>query len=79
MQAGIGQYELENLPVDPDAIGWLAASLIQVDVREKQAWLEEPGLDEILEELLRVYRREVSLLRVMLRRHPGREDLFSPN
>lgn len=79
MQAGLGQYDLEHLPEDPAAVAWLAAALVQVDAREKQAWLEALGLDEVLVELLRVYRREVSLLKTMLLRTPGKEDMFSRN
>lgn len=79
MQTGIGQYDLDQLPSDPVALAWLAAALIQVEMAEKQAWLDTPQGEDLVSKLLRAYLRELALLVALLDPHGDRRDVFSQN
>jgi Lon protease-like protein len=56
-----------DLPDDPLVLLYLAAALLQVPASEKQPLLEAPSASELLDATARLYRRENSLLRHMLR------------
>ena len=65
-QAAETPIEAEQLPQDPASLAYLAAIVAQVPPREKQSLLATPNAAELLEQERALYRREVSLLRVML-------------
>jgi Lon protease-like protein len=60
------EYELElshlEMPEDPLLLLYMAAAMLQVPLAEKQALLAEAGSRELLVSVMRLYRRELSLL-----------------
>ncbi|MFW5708671.1 MAG: LON peptidase substrate-binding domain-containing protein [Chloroflexota bacterium] len=62
------QFETMHLPNEPTALAYLSAVLLQVEPADKQPLLAARRLDEMIDMLLRTYRREVVLLDSML--HP---------
>lgn len=79
MKSGIGQYDVEQLPSDPVELAWLAAALIQVEITEKQAWLETRRGEEFLPILVNAYRRELALVHSLLESHEDQGGMFSAN
>lgn len=63
MADGLDLSGLE-LPEDPMTVLYLAASLLQVPPKEKQPALEAENAIGLLEQLVRLYRREIALLRI---------------
>lgn len=59
--------ELTTLPQEPLALGYLAAFLLQITAQEKQILLEHSSTEGLLDELLMLYRREVTLTRALHR------------
>jgi Lon protease-like protein len=79
-QAAESPFDPSRLPTDPAALAYLAAIVAQVAVAEKQTLLAIRRAADLLEHERALYRREVSLLREMLRRaQPPGESPFSPN
>lgn len=73
-------FDLKRLPADPVALAYLAAILVQVPLEEKQTLLAQPSVVELLTQERVLYRRETSLLRVMLNHRQGRNKAtFLPN
>jgi Lon protease-like protein len=62
-QADPFQHDEIQFPEDPVMMLHLAASLLQLPVVEKQPLLEISNAGELLHELLRLYRRDIVLLR----------------
>ncbi|HNT53591.1 MAG TPA: LON peptidase substrate-binding domain-containing protein [Anaerolineaceae bacterium] len=54
-----------DFPHDPLAQMYLAAALLQLPAIEKQVLLEAPGAPELLDSLLRLYRRENALQQIL--------------
>lgn len=73
-QVSDAELESSDLPHDPLAFGYLAAYLLQIEPFEKQAVLEIADTTTFLQALLTLYRREVSLLHVMLAKPPVVEE-----
>ncbi len=72
--------DAEQLPQDPASLAYLAAIVAQVPPLEKQNLLATPSAVELLDQERALYRREVSLLRVMLDRERAKGDAsLSPN
>ncbi len=65
-QADLDLEELQ-MPDDPLPLLYWSAALLQIPAYEKQSLLEAPGAAGLLEALLRLYRRETSLLSHLLR------------
>jgi Lon protease-like protein len=65
-QAGNPSPRQETLPVEPLQLALLAAILLQTPPGEKQAYLESPSAEALLDNLAAVYRRELSLLGALL-------------
>lgn len=61
-------FDPTALPEDPLTLGYLAASLVQIPVDEKQALLATGEAVSLLAEMRAIYRREVALLDVILER-----------
>ena len=54
---------LERVPTAPQALGWLAASTLQVELPALQQLLELDDCDSRLEQTLRILRREAGIVR----------------
>ena len=76
-EVGKVEFEPEQIPTDPDELGFLAASFIQLPIEEKQELLEAETAAELFKNLLSLYREEVAIMRTM----PRVDDigLFSMN
>jgi uncharacterized protein len=77
--ADVGKVEFdpEQIPTDPDDLGFLAASFIQLPTDEKQELLEAETAVELFQNLQSLYQEEVAIMRTM----PRIDDvgLFSMN
>lgn len=74
-RSGQLHFDASQLPEDPSTIGYLAAVLLQgVSMRQKQELLAASSLLRMLVQLCRLYRREVTLLE-MLVDPPDFEDM----
>lgn len=65
-EGGQMQIKPEQLPRDPAALGFLSAVILQIENTQKQKLLEIIDTREFLKEIVTVYRREVTLLDIML-------------
>jgi hypothetical protein len=65
------EFDLEQLPDDPQTLAYLAAIALQVPQKEKQRLLSIAGSDELLAELNAVYSKEVSLMEVITSGKPA--------
>jgi Lon protease-like protein len=76
-EVGKVEFDPEQVPTDPDELGFLAASFIQLPTEEKQALLEVESAADLFYDLQSLYREEVAIMRTM----PRTEDigLFSLN
>ncbi len=60
---GAPEQMLDRIPTDPDALVWLAASTLHIELPELQQLLELDNCRRRLTETLRVLRRETSIIR----------------
>lgn len=60
---GAPRQMLDRVPTAPEALAWLAASTLQVELPELQRLLEMDNCSARLEQTLRVLRREANILR----------------
>jgi Lon protease-like protein len=60
---GAPQQMLDRIPKAPEALAWLAASTLQVELPELQKLLEMDNCSRRLEQTLRVLRREANIIR----------------
>lgn len=76
-EVGKVEFDPEQIPIDPDELGFLAASFIQLPSEEKQELLEAESALELFQYLQSLYQEEVAIMRTM----PRVEDvgLFSMN
>lgn len=76
-EVGKVEFDPEQIPTDPDELGFLAASFIQLPTEEKQALLEAETANELFADLHVLYQEEVAIMRTM----PRVDDvgLFSMN
>lgn len=76
-EVGKVEFDPEQIPTDPDDLGFLAASFIQLPSEEKQMLLESETAAELFRYLQSLYREEVAIMRTM----PRVDDigLFSMN
>jgi Lon protease-like protein len=68
-----------ELPDDPASFAYLAATLLQVPVGQKQGLLAMAGLGDMLEVLRGLYRREMPVIRAMLAKQVVDQGVFSLN
>jgi len=59
-----------SLPDDPLALAYLAATIVQIPVEQKQPLLGVDDAVELLADMRTIYLREVALLRAMIERDP---------
>jgi uncharacterized protein len=69
----------EQLPGEPDAFAYLAATLLQVPAGRKQELLAAPGLLEMVESMRQLYRYEIPLARIMVAKQVQDQGIFSLN
>lgn len=64
----VGELEFDpgQLPEEPESLAFLAATLLQIPNRQKQALLAKRGAKTLLTEMRSLYRQELPLLRHML-------------
>jgi Lon protease-like protein len=74
------QLKVDEIPEDPQRLGYLAAVAMQIDNKEKQELLASPTVGRILRADLRLLRRENALLEWMTRTKewPGQVE-FGPS
>jgi Lon protease-like protein len=65
-EAGEMEFDAARLPSEPETLAYLAATVLQVPMEEKQALLAEPAASVLLTGMRTLYRRELPLLRAML-------------
>jgi Lon protease-like protein len=65
--ARIGDVEVEpdQIPDDPEGLVYLAAALIQLPTEEKQVFLSIDRASDLTRALVRVYRRELAVMKTM--------------
>jgi len=73
------QPSVDELPDDPELLGYLAAAALQVEVPHKQRLLEADSAEERLRMCMSLLRREEALLERMLARSSARIASISPN
>lgn len=79
-QAAETSFDKQQLPHDPTALAYLAAIVLQAPMRDKQSLLAAPGLVDLLVGECALFRREISLIRVMLTSPQMNHDpMLSPN
>jgi hypothetical protein len=67
------------LPAEPIHLAYLAATLLQVPLEQKQSLLLARQALPLLEELHDLYRREIALVKVMRQKQGVDEGFFSLN
>ncbi len=75
-EMGQVEFDMSQVPTDIEEFVFLASAAIQLPQEEKQAILENEKASIILRELIKVYREEVSLLRLKPKSDQG---IFSLN
>ncbi|MEM7335140.1 MAG: LON peptidase substrate-binding domain-containing protein, partial [Chloroflexota bacterium] len=63
-KAGEVQFDVLQLPTEIDALAYIAASLLNIENDKKQSLLESNNLQKIVDYLLVVFQKEVSLLKM---------------
>ncbi len=70
------EFDLSMVPKTPPLVAYLAAVLLQVPLMDKQRLLSFENMTDMFADLHRMYRREVALLRNLLKNHIKRADEF---
>ncbi len=79
-QAAETSFDMQQLPTDPTALAYLAAIVLQAPMHDKQRLLAAPALTDLLAGECALFRREISLIRVMLTSPQMNHDpMLSPN
>jgi Lon protease-like protein len=65
IDAGGGQIDINQLPVDSQALAYVASAMLQIPADQKQKLLSMSRADELIHRLQALYRREIALLRAM--------------
>lgn len=68
--------EVSDLPENPAELAYFGASLLKIDIAQKQRLLEEASADNLIREVSRQFHKEVTLLAMMLEDHVA--DANSP-
>ena len=74
------KFDIQQLPDDPLQLAYLASSLLNIPVEQKQNLLNIENADEFIADLRIIYRREVTLLDAMLTPETAEDaGVFSAN
>lgn len=74
-EAEILQSEVGQLPLEPMELAYMAAFLIQSEAHEKQSLLECESAGEFMGKALLLYRKEITVLNMLLAAPPPTEGL----
>ncbi len=77
--AGAGQFDISQFPNNPIDLAYMAASLLQLSNLQKQELLTIERAEDLLDQVDRVFRREIALLRAFTAKGPEGYGVFSPN
>ena len=66
-EAGDVAFEADDLPEDPEALAYLAATVLQAPNQQKQDLLATPAVSDLISTVHTLYRKELPLLRTLLR------------
>jgi Lon protease-like protein len=72
-RAQLIQADMSHLPVEPLELAYLAAYLLQTDPREKQTLLETDTAFDLVGETLKLYKKEVILLKSLVNAPKAKE------
>ncbi len=64
--AGDVDFDTTGLPTDPEALAYLAATVLQIPNDQKQELLTSNGVRPMLAAMVDIYRRELPILRILL-------------
>jgi Lon protease-like protein len=64
--AGFSQFDIDLLPGDPPGLAYLAATFVQMSDLEKQEILSLEWADDLVKNMIQVYRREIAIVKAML-------------
>ena len=78
-EAGVSQLALDQLLDNPADLAYMASAFVQMSNREKQELLSLDLAEDVVEEMIRVYRREIALLKAMLARGSHESGVVSTN
>lgn len=78
-EGGAGQFDSSQLPQDPGELAFLCASLLPVSDLEKQAILSIESAEDLVDDVSKVCRREIALLKVILKENIAGQSVFSKN
>jgi uncharacterized protein len=79
VEAGVSDLESGSLPEDPLELGFLAAALVQTAQEDKQSLLEIGEAGTFLEEVIGIYQKELSLVKILLHDEGRSQGVFSVN
>ncbi len=70
-QTGNTKLDIPELPVDGITLAFLAAALLELPSRQKQDLISITHAEELLSNLIEIYRREAALLKAMMNESGG--------
>lgn len=73
------EFEPQQLPDDPAALAYVAATLLRIPAKQKQQLLAAVDLLELLNDLRWFYRREIAFVKMMLAHRVTDQGLYSLN
>lgn len=80
LETGGAQFDLPHLPDDPLMLAYMAAAILQIPPSQKQELLTRERAEDLVRDLLTIYRRESALLDVLLSKRGEEEGIpFSRN
>lgn len=65
--AGDVEFDVSSLPSDPETLAYLAATVLQIPNAQKQTLLSTAGAMTMLVDMQQIYRRELPVLRMLLK------------
>ncbi len=78
-ETGAGQFDISQFPKDPIELAYLSAAMLEMSNLEKQALLSKNLAEDLLSQVMIVYRREIALLRVIAAKQVESQGQFSLN
>jgi hypothetical protein len=79
IKAGGGQFDAQQLPDDPIKLAYMAAAVLHTSPGQKQELLSITEAGDLIDDLQKIFRREVAILKATVSL-PGQEgQVFSHN
>lgn len=79
LESGASQYNLAELPEEPVALAYTSLALLRISLQQKQQLLVVERASDLLEDLIELCRREVVLVKPMIRDVYAEQGSFSLN